>query len=285
MHLLARLLTSLALLPAFAAAAETAPAPAALPVATPPAAETAANDILEHFVDWLQLRFFPDGSHGELVHGIAFGVLLLAAILLRRFITNIIFSWLKRLAAKTETTTGNVWSYTYDIRNRMTGVTEKNSGGTVIYQASYTYDALDRRIATTVNGTTTWTVYDGQNTYADFSGAGVLKTRYLYGPAVDALLARTDASGTTAWYLTDRLGSVRDLASTSGGLLDHLAYDAYGNIVSESNPTNGDRFKWTAREWDGTTGLQFNRHRYYTPSVGRWTQLDPIGFKGDDQNL
>ena len=189
------------------------------------------------------------------------------------------------LAAKTETSTGNVWSYTYDIRNRMTGVTEKNSGGTVIYQASYTYDALDRRIATTVNGTTTWTVYDGQNTYADFSGAGTLKTRYLYGPAVDALLARTDSSGTTAWYLTDRLGSVRDLASTSGTALDHLAYDAYGNIVSESNPTNGDRFKWTAREWDGTTGLQFNRHRYYTPSVGRWTQLDPIGFKGDDQNL
>ena len=180
------------------------------------------------------------------------------------------------LTAKTETTTGNVWSYTYDIRNRMTGVTEKNSGGTVIYQASYTYDALDRRIATTVNGTTTWTVYDGQNTYADFSGAGTLKTRYLYGPAIDELFARTDSSGTTAWYLTDRLGSVRDLASTSGGLLDHLAYDAYGNIVSESQPSNGDRFKWTAREWDGTTRLQFNRHRYYAPGVGRWTQLDPI---------
>ena len=148
------------------------------------------------------------------------------------------------LAAKTETSTGNVWSYTYDIRNRMTGVTEKNSGGTVIYQASYTYDALDRRIATTVNGTTTWTVYDGQNTYADFSGAGALKTRYLYGPAIDELFARTDSSGTTAWYLTDRLGSVRDLASTSGAALDHLAYDAYGNIVSETQPSNGDRFKF-----------------------------------------
>ena len=189
------------------------------------------------------------------------------------------------MTAKTETATGNTWAYSYDIRNRMTGVTQKNSGGTVIYQASYTYDALDRRIATTVNGTTTWTVYDGQNTYADFSGAGVLKTRYLYGPAVDALLARTDASGTTAWYLTDRLGSVRDLASTSGTALDHLAYDAYGNIVSESQPSNGDRFKWTAREWDGTTGLQFNRHRYYAPGVGRWTQLDPIGIQHIDYNL
>ena len=104
MHLFARFLPRLTLLPVFAAAAETTTVPAAAPVSVPPAAETAANDILEHFVDWLQLRFFPDGSHGELVHGIACGVLLLAAILLRRFITNIIFSWLKRLAAKTETT-------------------------------------------------------------------------------------------------------------------------------------------------------------------------------------
>jgi len=189
------------------------------------------------------------------------------------------------MTAKTETATGNTWSYTYDIRNRMTGVTQKNSGGSVIYQAGYTYDALDRRIATTVNGTTTWTVYDGQNTYADFSGAGALKTRYLYGPAIDELLARTDSSGTTAWYLTDRLGSVHDLTSTSGTTLDHLAYDAYGNIISETNPSNADRFKWTAREWDGTTGLQFNRHRYYAPSVGRWTQLDPIGILKINANL
>jgi len=52
------------------------------------------------------------------------------------------------MTAKTETATGNTWSYTYDIRNRMTGVTQKNSGGSVIYQAAYTYDALDRKIAT-----------------------------------------------------------------------------------------------------------------------------------------
>jgi len=100
MHRFARFLPCLVLLPALAAAAE----PAAQPPAPPPAAEAAASDILEHFVDWLQLRIFPDGSHSELVHGLACGGLLLAAILLRRFITNIIFRQLKRLAARTETT-------------------------------------------------------------------------------------------------------------------------------------------------------------------------------------
>lgn len=95
-----RFLPGLVLLPALASAA---PAPA-VPAPVPPAAETGATDPLEHFVDWLQLRIFPDGTHGDLVHWLACGVLLLAAILLRRFITSIIFNWLKRLAAKTETT-------------------------------------------------------------------------------------------------------------------------------------------------------------------------------------
>lgn len=64
----------------------------------------AANGVLEHLVDWLQWRIFPDGSHSRLVHGIACGVLLLAAILLRRVVTDIIFRRLKRLSKTTSTT-------------------------------------------------------------------------------------------------------------------------------------------------------------------------------------
>ena len=63
-----------------------------------------ANDVLEHFVDWLQLRIFPDGGHSDLVHWIACGILVIAAILLRRVVTNIIFRGLKKLSEHTETT-------------------------------------------------------------------------------------------------------------------------------------------------------------------------------------
>ena len=63
-----------------------------------------ANDVLEHFVDWLQWRIFPDGAHSDLIHWIACGVLFLAAILLRRVVTHIIFRGLKKLSEKTETT-------------------------------------------------------------------------------------------------------------------------------------------------------------------------------------
>ena len=108
------------------------------------------------------------------------------------------------VSSKTGSTTT---TYTYDFHNRLTEVTQ---GGTVI--ATYVYDALNRRIKIDDSGTKTWTVYDGTNPYADFNSSGTLQQRYLFGPGVvngaivDQLLARTNSSGTTAWYLTDKLG-------------------------------------------------------------------------------
>jgi hypothetical protein len=125
--------------------------------------------------------------------------------------------------------------------------------------ATYTYNALGQRIGIDDSGTQTWTVYNGAsadaNPYADFNSSGGLKMRYLDGLAVDELFARTNSSGATAWYLTDELGSVTDVVSSSGTDLDHIVYDPFGNIVTETNASNGDRFMFAGME--GTeTGTQ-----------------------------
>ncbi len=190
---------------------------------------------------------------------------------------------------ETQLSTHDVWTFGYDDRNRMTSAVEKNSGGTTLEQVTYTYDALDHRIGVDTNGTQMWTVYDGQgadaNPYADFNGSGTLLTRYVSGPAVDELFARTSSGGTTAWYLADRLGSVRDIVSTSGTSIDHVVYDSYGNILSESSGgSNGDRFKFTGMEWDAAIGQYYDHARWYGPVVGRFGQLDPLGFRAGDPN-
>ena len=46
------------------------------------------------------------------------------------------------------------------------------------------------------------------------------------------------------------LGSVRDLVDQSGAVQDTIAYDGFGNILSESNEEVGGRFKYTAPEFD-----------------------------------
>jgi RHS repeat-associated protein len=192
--------------------------------------------------------------------------------------------------SKTQTSTGNVWNYAYDYDNRMTAAVEKNSGGTTLAQVSYTYDALGRRIDVNASGgSNTWTVFNGSgsdaNPYADYTGSGSLSMRYLYGGAIDKILARTDASANTAWYMTDKLGSVTDVVNSSGTVIDNIVYGVFGNIVSESAPSSGDRFKYTGREYDATTGLYYYHARYYDPATGRFASQDPMGFRAGDANL
>jgi len=81
-------------------AADAAPVPE--PAAAPKQLTAEATDLLERFVSWLH-HFFP-GIDDGLFHWIACGIVVVLAILLRRIITNIIFHYLKKLAAKTETT-------------------------------------------------------------------------------------------------------------------------------------------------------------------------------------
>ncbi len=82
------------------AAENTAVAPEAVSAAR--AVNREVPDLLERFVNWLH-GFFP-GINETMFHWIACAVLFLAAILLRHIITNIIFHYLKKMAAKTETT-------------------------------------------------------------------------------------------------------------------------------------------------------------------------------------
>jgi RHS repeat-associated protein len=183
-----------------------------------------------------------------------------------------------------------VTTNTWDYRNRLTQVVVKDAAGNIIKEARYTYDVNDRRIGVWEHvrsqaPTQRWTVYDGENPYADFDGSGSLTTRYLYGLAIDQILARIGASGVVDWYLTDHLGSVRQLVQSDGTVLDQINYDSFGQILSETDATAGDRFKFTAREWDGLVGEYYYRARYYGPDTGRFESNDPMSFAAGDTDL
>jgi RHS repeat-associated protein len=105
------------------------------------------------------------------------------------------------------------------------------------------------------------------------------------GAVVDAILARTNSSNTTAWYLSDKLGSVREIVGTSDIVLDQIVYDSFGNIVTETNATNWDRFKFARMEYDAATRLYDDRARYYNSACGRFAEQDPMGFTAGDTNL
>ena len=61
--------------------------------------------------------------------------------------------------------------------------------------------------------------------------------------------------------MTDKLGSVREIVDTSGNVQDQIVYDSFGNIVTETNVSNGDRFKFAGMQYDSTTVWYYDHAR------------------------
>jgi RHS repeat-associated protein len=186
------------------------------------------------------------------------------------------------------------WYYGYDNANHLTSVRQTSDGSSNQLTVTYTHDVLGNRVQqdkwkTGGSTVTTRFAYDGENVWADMDGSNALQVRYFFGDGVDQILARTVSTGQpnagVAWYLADRLGSIRDLEN--GATLavgNHIDYDGFGKPTETVAPY-GDRFKWTGRELDSDTNIQYNRARNYTPSLGRWTSQDPLGYLAGDTNL
>ena len=112
-----------------------------------------------------------------------------------------------------------------------------------------------------------------------------MSVRYLHGPAVDQVLAQDDLHGNVQWMLADHLGTIHDLINSTGQVVNHLKYDAFGNLITQSNSAVQTRYHFTGREFDSETGLQYNRARYYDMALGRFLSEDPIGFAASEVNL
>jgi RHS repeat-associated protein len=115
--------------------------------------------------------------------------------------------------------------------------------------------------------------------------------RLLWGPAVDQALADETGSGDVYWYLTDHLGTVRDVAEYNSGtntttVENHIVYDSFGRRTSETNSSLGAfGVGYTGKWFDRDTGLAWHWNRWYNPEIQRWMSEDPIGFEAGDANM
>jgi RHS repeat-associated protein len=179
---------------------------------------------------------------------------------------------------RTEIATGKVTEYAWDYRNRLSSVVFKDAAGNVVKSIAYSYDVNDRRISKKIDGVVAERyVYDGENIALVFDGAGVQTHRYLYGTGVDMVLADETATQ-VLWALADNQGTIRDIVDNNGVILNHVTYDSFGRVVSQTSPSVEFRFGYTGREQDAETGLDYYRARYYDSAAGRFISEDPLGY-------
>jgi RHS repeat-associated protein len=133
-----------------------------------------------------------------------------------------------------------------------------------------------------------------------FLGTGPfdLVRRYLWAAqAVDSLLADETIDGTQTaddilWPLADHLNTTRDVlryntSTDTVSVTNHLTYDAFGNVTSETSTASADDtlFHHTGKILDEHTGNQWHNYRWYNPETATWQSADPIGFAAGDANL
>ncbi|MNS00683.1 tRNA3(Ser)-specific nuclease WapA precursor [compost metagenome] len=146
----------------------------------------------------------------------------------------------------------------------------------------YRYDALGNRSQIVDQVKALRILNDGLDRLSEYDVSGKLVARNVFA-GLDEPLARIDDQGNVSYYLADGLGSISGLHDGQGSLTDSYTYDAWGANIGRTGETV-QPFTFTGREDDGT-GLFAFRARYYAATIGRFTQLDPLGFRGGDVNL
>jgi RHS repeat-associated protein len=171
-------------------------------------------------------------------------------------------------------------TYVYDVENRLVSASGAKN-------ATLRYDPMGRLYETS-GGTAGLTrfAYDGDALVQEFNSGGTLLRRYVHGTdAGDDPIVWFEGNGFTdtqqRLLRSDQLGSIVAVAdATSASIIAVNTYGEYG----EQGPANQGRFQYTGQTWMPELGLYYYKARMYSPTLGRFLQTDPIGYK-DQLNL
>jgi RHS repeat-associated protein len=192
--------------------------------------------------------------------------------------------------------------FTYNERDQVTG--REGPAGTVRYQYddlgrlvrcdvdgepwTAGYDALGRRTHKTWRGQTTTFYPDGERPGAVVGADGSLRL-YLY-PDQTALvpflfveydsLEAEPASGRRYYIFTNHIGAPIRVEDDAGRKVWGARVDPYGRATIDEDATIELPLRFPGHYHDPETDLHYNRFRYYSPELGRYLQVDPLGLDG-----
>jgi RHS repeat-associated protein len=145
--------------------------------------------------------------------------------------------------------------------------------------AALAYDPLGRLFqVTSGTGAITRFLYDGDALVAEYDGAGAMLRRHVHWAGADVPVLSYEGATLAAprHLFADHQGSIVALADGPGYIVAINAYDEYG-IPAASNT---GRFQYTGQAFLPELGMYYYRARMYSPTLGRFLQTDPIGYRG-----
>ena len=165
----------------------------------------------------------------------------------------------------------------YDAENRMTSAASN----------FYTYDGDGKRVKRTAGSPTCWYVYGiGGELLAEYLATAPTTVSKQYGYKGGRLLMTAEGI-TLKWLVQDHLGSTRLELNASGNVASRHDYLPFGGelyaglrqsggagMYAYEQPVSGTRQRFTGKERDNETGLDYFGARYFSSVQGRFTSSD-----------
>ncbi|GAB2197565.1 RHS repeat-associated core domain-containing protein [Sessilibacter sp. MAH4] len=177
-----------------------------------------------------------------------------------------------------------VTSFTYNAQNQLIEI--DNCGTKTRYQ----YDALGRRIKKISADTETQFLWNGDVLLSETQYGKNAEQKellnakiYVFEPNSFKPLAQIQNKEIYHYHL-DHLGTPQELTANDGSIVWSAQYKTYGNLALKTVETIENNIRFQGQYFDQETGLHYNRHRYYNPNTGQFTQQDPVGLLGGLNN-
>jgi RHS repeat-associated protein len=178
--------------------------------------------------------------------------------------------------------------YIYNDANRMS-IAKQNG----VISGTYLYNGLGEQVQRQT-GVTTRFVYDESGQLLgqyDNAGGALQQYVWLEGQPIGMMVSPTQAASANArlkYVESDALGTPRAIIDPTRSVAiwrwDEMK-EGFGDHAPESDP-DGDGvqllfdLRFAGQRYDAASGLHYNYMRDFDPSVGRYTQSDPLGLLG-----
>ncbi|HMY38155.1 MAG TPA: RHS repeat-associated core domain-containing protein, partial [Marinagarivorans sp.] len=166
-------------------------------------------------------------------------------------------------------------AYRYNLANQLIEVNKNNQ------RIQFAYDPLGRRIYKQDDFGRTDFIWAGDQLAQEIRGGNV-KT-YIFEPESFKPLAVAQNDAVYHYHL-DHLGTPKELTNEQGKIVWKARCKTYGSLALKEVDEVENNLRFQGQYYDLETGLHYNRHRYYDPSIGQFISQDPIGLLGGVNN-
>jgi len=151
-------------------------------------------------------------------------------------------------------------------------VTSKIGGGMMINPTIGIHDAIEP-----INGDTTDI---GTNLFTNLTQSSCSDMVFNIGTSIysiDEALQMDEPEVIQFFYHSDHLGSSSFITDASGDVDQFIQYMPFGELLVDQRSSGHDiRYKFTGKERDEETGLDYFGTRYYSSDISVWLSVDPL---------